>query len=113
MQIEVQRVIQFVSSWIVASSAEEKVSQSDVFCCENTAVTVATITGHGNGHNEGWECSSVGRAWDRHTANAGSIPGATRVFLPESTFSADSLTVSLHPRVQPHALTSVRTLKIL
>ena len=35
------------------------------------------------------------------------------IFLPESTFSADSLTVSLHPRVQSHALTSVRTLEIL
>ena len=34
-------------------------------------------------------------------------------FLPESAFSADSLTMSVHPRVQSQALTSVRTLKIL
>ena len=34
------------------------------------------------------------------------------IFLPESTFSADSLTMSVHPLVQLHALTSVRTLKI-
>ena len=52
----------------------------------NTAVTVATITGHGNGHNEGWGCSSVGRASDRHTADAGSIPGATRDFSPRVDF---------------------------
>ena len=42
------------------------------------------------------------------------FPGAARdFFLLESTFSADSLTVSVHPRVQSHAFTSVRTLKIL
>ena len=35
------------------------------------------------------------------------------IFLPESTFSADSLPVSVHPRVQSHALTSARKLKIL
>ena len=35
------------------------------------------------------------------------------IFLPESAFSADSLAVSIHPYVQSHALTSVRTLKIL
>ena len=34
-------------------------------------------------------------------------------WISESTFSADSLTVSVHPRVLLHALTSVRTLKIL
>ena len=30
-------------------------------------------------------------------------------FFPESTFCTDSLSVSVHPRVQSHALTSVRT----
>ena len=34
------------------------------------------------------------------------------IFLPESTFSADSLTVSVHLRVQSYVLTSVSTLKI-
>ena len=42
------------------------------------------------------------------------FPGAARdFFLPELTFSANSLTLSIHPPVQPHALTSLRTLKIL
>ena len=41
------------------------------------------------------------------------FPGAQGIFLPESTFSADSLTVSVHPHVQSQALTTVRTLKIL
>ena len=41
------------------------------------------------------------------------LPGAARDFsLPESTFSADSLTLSVHPRVQSHAFTSVCMLKI-
>ena len=41
------------------------------------------------------------------------FPGAAKgIFLPESAFSADSLTVSVHPRAQLHAFTSVCTLKI-
>ena len=40
------------------------------------------------------------------------FPIAPRDFPPESTFSADSLTASVHPRVQSHAFTSVSTLKI-
>ena len=35
------------------------------------------------------------------------------IFLPGSTFSADFLTVSIHPLVQSHAFISVRKLKIL
>ena len=38
------------------------------------------------------------------------VPRAAR-FLPESTFSADSLRRAYHPHVQSHASTSVRTLK--
>ena len=34
------------------------------------------------------------------------------IFLPEPTFSADSLKVSVQPLAQLHAFTSVRTLKI-
>ena len=61
----------------------------------------------------GWGCSSVGRASDRHAADAGSIPRCGKgFFLLVSTFSADSRTVSIHLRVQSHAFTSVRTLKI-
>ena len=60
----------------------------------------------------GWGCSSVGRASDWHAAGAGSILGQG-IFLSESTFSADFFMVSVHPRLQLHALTSVRTLKVL
>ena len=53
---------------------------------------------------------SVGPAhrWGRFDS-----PVRQGIFHPESTFSADSLTVSLHPRVQSHTLTSVCKLKIL
>ena len=34
----------------------------------------------------GWGCSSVGRASDRHAADAGSIPGAERDFSPRVNF---------------------------
>ena len=50
-------------------------------------------------------CSSAGRASDRLAAEAGSdSPVWQGIFLSESTFSADSLTKSAHPRVQPRAL---------
>ena len=39
--------------------------------------------------------------------------GAAKELLPESTFSADSLTMSVHSRVKPQALASVRTSNIL
>ena len=51
-----------------------------------------------------WGCSSVGR-FDSLVWRG--------IFLPESTVNADSLTVSVHPFVQSHALTSVCMLKIL
>ena len=57
-------------------------------------------------------CSSVGRSSDRHVADAGSIPQCGKGFFSQSTFSADSPTVSVHPRVQSHAFTSVRTIRI-
>ena len=53
------------------------------------------------------------RASNRHAADAGSSPRCGKGFFSQSTFSADSLMVSVHPRLQSHALTSVRTLKIL
>ena len=40
------------------------------------------------------------------------FPGTARVSLPESTLSVESLTVSVKPPVQFHALTSVRTINI-
>ena len=53
---------------------------------------------------------SIGPARHRRRFDS---PERQGIFLPESTFNADSLTVSVHPRVQSRALTSVRTLKIL
>ena len=38
--------------------------------------------------------------------------GAASDFFPRVNFNADSLTVSVHLRVQSHAFTSMRTLKI-
>ena len=61
---------------------------------------------------EGGGCSSVGRASDRHAADARSTARCGKGFFSQSAFSADSLTVSIYPRVQSHAFTSVRTLKI-
>ena len=55
--------------------------------------------------SRGWGCSSVSRASDRHAADAGSIhPVRQGIFLPESTCSADSLTVSVHP---PYAIACI------
>ena len=51
----------------------------------------------------GWGRSSVGRASDRHAADTGSIPRCGKgFFFSQSTFSADFLTVSVHPRVRSH-----------
>ena len=61
----------------------------------------------------GWGCSSVCTATDWHTSDTGSIPRECgNGFFAKSQYSV-TRTVSLHPRVQPHALRSVRTLKIL
>ena len=46
----------------------------------------------------GWGVAQLVRASDRHAADAGSIPRCGKGFFPpESTFSADSLTVPVHP----------------
>ena len=82
---------------------------------KNSTSPVSTIivpqcstTGVGQG------CSSVGRASDPHAADADSIPwGRKFFFLPGSTFSADSLLMSVHHRLRSHALTAVHTFKIL
>ena len=55
---------------------------------------------------------SIGTALDEWAANTFGSRAWPGIFLPESTFSADSFTVSVHPHVQPHAVTSVCTLKI-
>ena len=61
-----------------------------------------------------WVVTQVVRASDRRAVAQVRFPGAARdKFFPESTLSADSLSVFVHPRVQSHALTSVRTIKIL
>ena len=58
-------------------------------------------------------CSSVGQSIGP-SRRRGRFESPVRegIFLPESTFSADSLTVFVHLHVQSHAPTSVRTLKI-
>ena len=52
-------------------------------------------------------------ASDHHTNDAGSIPRCGKGFFFQSQLSVQTLSVSVHPRVQPHAFTSVRTLNIL
>ena len=54
------------------------------------------------------------RASGRHAADAGSIPRCGKGFFSQSRLSVQTLLrVSVHPLVQSHALTAVRTLKIL
>ena len=80
---------------------------------QNKKIVTGRKPAMSNHHFRGGGCSSCGRASYRHDVDTGSIPrGRQGIFLPESTFSADSLTVSVHPRVQSHAFTSVRTIKI-
>ena len=56
-------------------------------------------------------CSSVGRASDRHAAEAGSIAWCGKGVFSKSQLSVQTLLrVFLHPHEQPHASTSVRTL---
>ena len=58
-------------------------------------------------------CSSVGRASNRHAAEAGSIPRGGKRFFSQSQLSMQSLLRCPYtPRVQLRALTSRRTLKI-
>ena len=59
-------------------------------------------------------CSSVGQSIgpSRHQHRFDS-PEQQDIFFPESTFSAYSLSVSIQPRVQLYALTSVRRIKLL
>ena len=52
----------------------------------------------------GWRCSSVGRACVTPLRQV-RFPGASRDFSPRVNFHEDSLSVSVHPRVQSHALT--------
>ena len=49
------------------------------------------------GKEVGWGCSSVGRVLDQHAAEVDSIPWCSKGFFSQSTFSADSITVSVHP----------------
>ena len=57
----------------------------------------------------GEECRSVGRASDQHAAEAGLSPWCGKGFLSQSQLSMQTLLRSPYsPRVQSHALTSVR-----
>ena len=54
------------------------------------------------------------RTSDCHAADAGSVPWCSKGFFSQSQLSVKILLrVSVHSRVQSHALTSVRMLKIL
>ena len=58
-------------------------------------------------------CSSVGRASDRHAAEAGSISRCGEGVFSQRQLSIQTLLrCPYNPRVQSHALTSVCTLKI-
>ena len=62
----------------------------------------------------GGDVAQLVRASDRHATDAGSIPRCGKGFFSQSHLSVQTLLrVSLHPRVQSHALTYVCTLKIL
>ena len=64
-------------------------------------------------YNWGWGCSSVPKASDRHAADAGSIPRCGKGFFSQRQLSVQALLRCPYtPRVQSHAFTSVRTLKI-
>ena len=68
----------------------------------------------GRKKEEGWRMELIGRALDRHAADAGSIPRCGKRFFSQSQLSVQTLLrASVHPRVQSHVLTSVRTVKIL
>ena len=51
------------------------------------------VTAHCHSHtgNMGWRCSSVGRALDRHTADAGLIPCSSKGFFSQSQLLAQTL----------------------
>ena len=107
------------SNHILTSRSLEELWALDNFPVNAFVSTFTSSHTHTHTHTKrfGKGCSSAGRASDRHAAHAGLIPRRGQGFfffsLPELTFSADSLTMSVPPRVQPHALTSVCTLKIL
>ena len=66
-----------------------------------------------SGKHGGGDAAQLVRASDRHAADAGSIPRCGKGFFSQSQLSVQTLLrVSVHPRVQSHALTCVRTLKI-
>ena len=60
-----------------------------------------------------WGCSSVGRASDWHTAEAGLIPRCGKGFFLPVNFQCRLSSGDCAPHVQSHALTSACVLKIL
>ena len=60
-----------------------------------------------------WDVTQLVKALDRHAANAGSIPRCGKGFSSLSQLSVQTLFRCPALRVQSHALTSVRTIKIL
>ena len=66
-------------------------------------------------HTRGGDVAQLVRASDQHATDDRFFNSPVRqgIFLAESTFSADSLTVSVHPHVWSRVLTSVHMWKIL
>ena len=95
------------STWTAQGSAQ--CSHSFLFPQLSSPVNYGIIVAHLAERG----CSSVGRASIRHDAEAGSIPRCGKGFFSQSQLSVQTLLRSpYNPRVQSHALPSVRTLKI-
>ena len=88
-------------------TAENAVCQPRLIVCQSHHFTTVLW------RSCNWGCSLVGTASGWHAADAGLIPrGGKGFFLPESAFSADSLTVFVNPHVQSHAFISVVNVRI-
>ena len=75
---------------MLSLSSKPAVDQNTTACVSATARNIQLTEGRG--------CSSVGGASDRNAAEGRfNSPVRLRIFLPESTFSADSLTLSVQP----------------
>ena len=84
--------------------------------CGTTRGVLSAKSIHLRQTNANWGgrgCSSVGRASDRHAAESGSISRRGKNFSSLSQLSEQTLLrCPYSPRVQSHAFTSMRTLKI-
>ena len=96
-------VVAFEEQW-------ERFKELFPFC----AIFFSSESGNQFAHTK-FHLAPLVRASDRHAADAGSIPRCGKgFFFSQSHLSVQTLLrVSVHPHVQTHAFTSVRTLKTL